>query len=880
MPDKKRAGRYKFGREVHVMKKDKAVRKANAKAALARRLKALIAPALIFAVIAVGVLVITFWREEEEPAQIVKVNAFEGGEEQYVLENDKLLFVMDAKTTQFSVTVKDTGKVWYSNPQEADSDSLAMGQEKSKLKSTLLLTYSTVNGVDALYNNYDYSMEKGIYEIEQKDDSIKVKYSIGDVEKEFVIPPVIPEERMNALTEAMDQSGKQLVRDYYKKYDINNLGKNDDKEALLANYPVLETQVAYVLRDGVKDSIKTKFEKVFGEAGYTYEEYLEHKELDFSESVSDKPLFNVNMIYRLEGGDLIVEVPMGEMECKDDYPIYSLCVLPYFGAVQEEGFALVPEGGGGIIDFDSGKTGQSSYYANVYGWDMAQNRTAVVHETKTAFNVFGIADSDESFLCILETGAPYASVSADVRGKLNSYNYANASYNILYREQYDIADRFTGSMYVYEESLPQESLVQRYRFVPSASYVDMAVAYREYLLNRYEGYMALRQEKSTPVELDILGAADKAKQVLGIPVSKPLKMTTYKEAKELIQELRSEGMDNLWVKLDGWANGGVRQKVLNKVKLMSELGSQKDFKALTQYAEENGIPLYLNGIAAYAHDSGLFDGFLVFRDAAKFVSRESAELYPYSKITYGQDMNSDAYYLLKAELVGEMVDHLARYAAEYHAYISLEDIGRDLSSDFTEDGTVRRQTALENQREQLKDLRDGGMRIMINGGNDYAMPYSDMVTNMDLRGSEYSIIDRAVPFYQIAMHGYVNYTGEALNLAQNWEEELLVSAEYGAGLSFAVMRETAFVLQNSKYTKYFGADYDAWHDKMLEIYRRYDEELGGTFGQRITGHERLTESLTCTTYEDGTKVYVNYGYSDVTAKDGTKIAARDYKAVP
>ena len=65
MPDR-RAGRYKFGREVHVMKKDKAVRKANAKAALAKRLKGLIAPALILAVIAVGVLVITFWREEEE----------------------------------------------------------------------------------------------------------------------------------------------------------------------------------------------------------------------------------------------------------------------------------------------------------------------------------------------------------------------------------------------------------------------------------------------------------------------------------------------------------------------------------------------------------------------------------------------------------------------------------------------------------------------------------------------------------------------------------------------------------------------------------------------------------------------------------------------
>ncbi len=863
------------------MKKDKAVRKA-AGAALVRKLKALIVPALVLLVIMAGVLVVIFWREEEEPAEIVETNAFEGGQDQYILENDKLLFVLDAKTTQFSVTVKETGKTWYSNPQDSDADPLAMGQEKGKLKSALLLTYSNINGVDTLYNSYNHSMEKGIYDIEQGEAFIKVRYTIGDVEKEFTIPPVILEERMDALVESMDAGGKQLVRDYYKKYDINNLGKNDDKEALLANYPVLETNVIYVLREGTKDSVRKKFEQIFQEAGYTYEDYLADRELDFSETASEKPIFNVNMIYRLDGEDLVVEVPMGEIEYKKDYPIYSLNVLPYFGAAgtAEEGFLLVPEGGGAVIDFNNGKTGQSSYYANVYGWDMAQNRSAVVHETRTVFNVFGAADSEAAFLCILEQGAPYASIQADVSGRINSYNYVNAVYNILYREQYDIADRFTGSMFVYEENVPQESLVQRYRFVSSGSYVDMAEAYRGYLQDRYEGYLTLRQDKSTPVGLEILGAADKTKQVLGIPVSRPLPLTTYRRAVEIMEELRGDGMENMSVKLSGWMNGGVRQKVLSRVKLISRLGSSGDFRRLTEYAEENGIPLYLNGITAYAYDSGLPDGFTVFTDAAEFVSRESAELYPYSSITYGKEMYRDSYYLLRADLVGKMISNLAKTASGYHAGMALEDVGRDLSSDFGDETPVRRQEALENQRTWLKEQYDSGMRIMINGGNDYAMPFSSMITNMDLAGTKYSIIDRAVPFYQIAIHGYVNYTGEPLNLAQNWEEELLQSAEYGAGLSFTVMGESAFALQNTQYTRYFGADYSSWHDRMTEIYDRYDEELGGIFHQRITDHERITDSLSCTTYEDGTKVYVNYGYSDAVTEDGTVVRARDYKAVP
>jgi len=863
------------------MIKDKAVRKAQVKAALAGKVKALIVPALILIVIIAGVLVVTFWREEEEPTEVVRVNAFEGEEEEYVLENDKLRFVMDAKTTQFSLTVKATGKIWYSNPQDVESDTVAMGQEKSKLKSTLLLTYSTINGVDSLYNNYTYSMEKGIYEIEQKDDYIKVKYSIGDVDKEFTIPKVILQEKMEKLIEAMDMNSRQLVRDYYKKYDINNLGKSDDKEALLASYPILESEVAYILRDGVKDNIKSKFETVFESVGYTYEDYVADKELDQSEKTSDKPVFNVNMIYRLDGEDLVVEVPMGEMEYKDDYPIYSIGILPYFGATgtQDKGYMLVPEGGGALIDFNNGKTNQSSYYANVYGWDMAQNRNAVVHETRTCFNVFGVSDLDESFLCILEKGAPYASIQADVSGKVNSYNYVNAVYNVLFREQYDIADRFTGSMYVYEEELPNESLVQRYQFISSGDYVDMAGAYRNYLLEQYDGYISLNQDASAPVNVEILGAVDKMKQVLGIPVSKPLPLTTYSEAVAIIEELRNDGLSNMSVKLSGWMNGGVKQKVLNNTKLISELGSSKDFKALTKYASDNNIPLYLNGIVSYANDSGLMNGFTVFSDAAKFVSREVVELYPYSNITYGKELYDDPYYLLRADLVEEMMNQLAKSTSQYGAYMALEDVGRELSSDFGSETAVRRQAALDNQKAWLKEICDSGMNIAINGGNDYAVPFCDMITNMDLEGERYTIIDRAVPFYQIALHGYVNYTGESLNLTQNWEELLLRSAEYGAGLSFTVMRETAFSLQNTQYTKYFGADYGSWHDRMVEIYTRYNKELGTVFNQRISGHEQIEDGLTCTTYEDGTKVYVNYGYSDVTMDNGEVVAARDYKVL-
>lgn len=862
------------------MRKDKAVRKAELKSAAINKLKSLIAPLIALLLIGVVALVIMLLPETEEEVKIIEMRGYDGEAEEYVLENDKLKLVMDPETTQFSITVKETGKVWYSNPQGADEDGIAFTTEKSKLKSTVLLTYTTINGVDTLYNNYDHSMTNKLYEVEQGEDYIRVDYSIGDVEREYILPLVMSESDYNDLMAGLSGGNKNLVSQYYKKYDINNLSKSDEKEkdALLERYPSLADEVIYALRDTAKAGVKKKLEMMFEENGYTYEDYLADKEKDTAVKTSDKPVYNMSVIYRLEDGDLTVEVPVDSLDYLEDKPIYYLSLLPYFGAAgtDADGFLLVPSGGGALIDFNNGKTAQNSYYANVYGWDMCQVRTAVVHETTTNFNVFGEADGNDSYICIIEQGAPYAAVQADVSGRNNSYNFVNAVYTVTKREQYDVSDKYNGNMFVYEPTLPEgESYAQRYRFVNSGDYTDMAKAYQEYLLKTYEGSFTRQDTDEAPVLVEIIGAVDKIKQVLGVPVSKPLALTTYSEAEELITELKNSGMNELSVKFSGWANGGVQQSMLSKVKTISELGSKKDLQQMIKTAQNLGVTVYLDGITNYAMDSDIFDGFFVYTDAARLVSKEKAELFEYSTTTYAQRDDLDSFYLLKADLIEEMADNLVNAAKSYGAGVSFADIGKTLSSDFTRKAPVSRQKAMETQATLVAGYSET-TPVLVNAGNDYIIAYADMVTNMELRGSEYSIIDRTVPFYQMALHGYVEYTGESLNLTGNFRDELLKSAEYGAGLSFTLMQESSFTLQNTLYTEYFGAEYAAAAENMYATYSRYNEELGHVFHQEMTDHEYLADGVTCTTYEDGTKVYVNYTYNDFTAADNTVVPAQDY----
>lgn len=52
--------------------------------------------------------------------------------------------------------------------------------------------------------------------------------------------------------------------------------------------------------------------------------------------------------------------------------------------------------------------------------------------------------------------------------------------------------------------------------------------------------------------------------------------------------------------------------------------------------------------------------------------------------------------------------------------------------------------------------------------------------------------------------------------------------------------------------------------------------MSGLNRKTIVGHDYLNRKVTVTTYEDGTKVYVNYSESDFNV-DGITVPGRDYK---
>ena len=161
------------------MKKEKSVKKAAWKAALIGKLKGMAVPLIVTAIVAVAIVVIINFQTTTEPTPAIELRGYDGTTSPIVVENDKLKFTMDPATTQFTLEVKETGKVWYSNPPDAASDPQALAAYKGRLQSTLLLTFSGSTGATTTYDNFTYGIPNGLYEIEQGDDYVRVDYSVS-----------------------------------------------------------------------------------------------------------------------------------------------------------------------------------------------------------------------------------------------------------------------------------------------------------------------------------------------------------------------------------------------------------------------------------------------------------------------------------------------------------------------------------------------------------------------------------------------------------------------------------------------------------------------------------------------------------------------------
>ncbi|MCL1998201.1 MAG: DUF5696 domain-containing protein [Turicibacter sp.] len=805
------------------------------------------------------------------------------------LQNEFLRLDFLTETAEIVVTELATGNVWRSSPEGAAENTEATAVERFRMMSLFILEYENQQGANWLYETYRFSVQNGNFEHAFVDDGLEIYFTVGDIPESFFIPEAIYEERMHYFLDQMSRADMMQVMNAYRPFNLENLRAGDNRAELVARFPTLEDgETIYVLQDNIQPFLLQRIEEALQEVGYDTEEWQADMAYFGMGTIGDIPQFNLTMRFELDRNNMVVTVPFDSITYNTAYLPVRLIVMPYFGAgrAEDDGYLFVPDGSGALLMFDSGRHNQALYFSNVFGWDEAVIREALIHDNRSAYPVFGVHRNGTTFAGIIEEGASYAAIRAEVAGMAAPYSRVHPSFRLIHGALLDVAGRSTSQLVLHEWNLPQgESIVIRYVFTEEPGYVGMAVAYREFLQERYPW---LNERLSVPktAMVEILGSALTNQHFLGFPVERPFALTTFDETTQMLNTFADFGWENLHIMLRGVHNRSIDHSVPTSFNLVSQLGNRNAFNNMMSTAERLGFEMYVEADFVHMRDNRAFNGFRLTRDAARQANRERVEHLGFNHVFFGENgvasVLADPTILATPEFTITAANNFVQEASNFGVNnIAFRSMASSLAGDFNEDRHVTREASMNKRAELLSDLRDAGTGIWLNYGFSYAMPFADVITGMPVSDQGFGITSIAVPFYQIALHGLVQFAGRPINLAEDHSYHLLRSVESGSSLFFSFMDVPTADLNVTRYRRYFANEFDRWADVANDVYVRHARDMGHLYGQLIVGHEILDMGgVTVTEFEDGTRVYVNSSSIAYETAHGTLSAMRYLVARP
>ncbi len=823
--------------------------------------------------------------EKGQEATEIEVYMADENNAVYTLENDILKFEMDGTTSYFTLTDKRNGMVWNSVPENASEDPLADVAIINDMLSPLIVTYTDEKSNTNTYDGYTYAVKDGTFEITEENGEIVVRYMVGPAIIRYKIPQVIPVERMMIFLEKMDEKAKSAVLKNYQKLDISKISDPEKKKKYLEAIPDLENQPYYALSEyvggkGLRAFLMQQIEDAFASIDYSEEDY----EMDKAPNAAEEKIiiqFNVTIRFSLEGDALKVRVPEEEISYLPEYPLTELRLFPYFmnAGDTDEGYLLLPEAGGAQVFFHNEKAAASSYFSDVYGYDSAISRARRVQETESIMPVYAIAKNGSSLMAVCSLGAGDFAVEADIAGKRSSYDYIRNVFTIVHTMDTDISAKSVSTIRKFQQTHPSDTIELQFIAGTSNSYVDMAKRYRTYLMDTY-GSLKKTEDAALPVVLEFVGAIDRTEKILGVPSTRVYTAATYDEAAAAVRSLQN--IANLKLRYTDIVNGGNRQTVLASIQEVSGLGGKEGYQNLQDALAEADGDLFLSAYVMEVRKTTLFDGLSNLSDVIKDVTNTDVSIYPYaSDTTYQRESASYLFYALNLKKEEKMIANWLAFCEKKQAGASFSDLGDFLVSNFDRNAASSRSDFLYMQSSLLSEAKENGQKLLIQGGYDFAAVYADTIVDLDLFGSEYDITDHQVPFYEIALHGYVSYTGAPINIYGNTKKAVLKAIECGAGFSFRFFECDYKELQNNRYTfttNLYSANFESWREEIQALSDRVTEEIGDVNNLEIIDHKWLSDTVTLTVYENGTRVYVNHG-NEVYSESGITVPAADFVAV-
>ncbi|AEE96978.1 DUF5696 domain-containing protein [Mahella australiensis] len=594
-------------------------------------------------------------------------------------------------------------------------------------------------------------------------------------------------------------------------------------------------------------------------------------------SIKDRQDFGQKKIkdQQTKSSNTVAQMPAEE----DIIQLNQIKVLPFFGAAAKssDGYILIPDGSGALIRFDDNFGNYAEISKPVYGWDKAiEQREMPPLEETFRLPVFGIKKDNTAVLGIIDGGDAASAINAGIAGNLCGYFRTYPAF--IYRDINKFM-LFEGGMQTGETTTSLGGISERfvYKMSPvslstditvhyyllkydNASYSGMANTYRQYLVNEKKIRIAPIPDDMY-FALSLIGGVQKRKIVWGIPRTVMEPLTTFKQARIIIEELKKRGINDISVRYMGINSGGYKYKITDQIRPAGELGGTRGLKDLIHYTVENNIALFPNGEFLEIYKEG--NGFSGSKDAVRLANNAVAFQWQWDIVSGRREPGSEGYFLLSParlpNISGEFKDSLQRFDL---VNVAVDSIGDMIYSQYKKNELAFRDKVKTKWEDVLGNLAKQMNRVIVTGGNAYTLPYITEVWNAPLDTSEFLIETEQVPFYEMVVHGLIPYTAPPSNLRHDQSDEFLKMVEYGAIPHYQWIYEQSSVLKRTDYDDLFSMCYHDWVDNAVKEYNEVKKLYKGTYDKRIISHEKLHEGIYRTIYEGDISVVVNYTGED------------------
>lgn len=557
---------------------------------------------------------------------------------------------------------------------------------------------------------------------------------------------------------------------------------------------------------------------------------------------------------------ITASVEVLEIKENSNYLVTEIDILPYFscGGWSDDGYTVVPDGSGAIINFSNGKHSYPSLNLEIYGNDAACSEQSA--EQMSGFMpIYGIKNGNHAVLSVIEKGDAHALVKNAIAGGENKFNAVWSSFTVRDSAVVGVTTNSVGysnkNFILFDETEQTlDEITVNYIALTgdNANYTGMAKRYSQYIKTD-------SSEQYSELALKITCAVKKQQTLLGVKSEKTVVISSASEIISYLERLKNTGLDKISLYLKNWSESETEETSDKRYTPLKAAGGKKGFRELLQFGNENNTEIY-----------GAYDPYTVStagKNAARMLNRRIITMYSVSHSTLKADKNSGKSYLLSPSLLNNKWDIFSDTLSEKSFGIAL-DCGEPPYSDFG-DRYGKRQQSVKYETEMLEKM-SGTVKTAAVKPTAYQLRFLKTAFELGGECADYDVEDYQIPFYQLAA-GKLGYTSSAINIGGNSDGAFKKCLEYGATPMFSIVTndtEKTAISEN-------GGLYNCFSEQLFTPiceYAKAAKEFYSETGHTLISHRRLEKDVYLSEYNNKCAVFnyseKNYCCFGITVKPG------------